>query len=232
MTDEERPPDAQHERTAPFLLAGFERRVLPRLARALPAWVVPDHLTALGLLSSTWIAGAYILSNRNPAWLWGASLGLVIQWYGDSLDGTLARERKIERPRYGYYLDHITDAYSTAAIGIGLGLSPYMLLSIGLAVVILYLIMSINVYLETYVLGEFRLGYAVLGPTEARVALIAMNTVAIMLGPMRFGMAGVSLTLFDIFGAVGVLVMLVLMLIRVGGNLRALARLEPPHRSA
>jgi phosphatidylglycerophosphate synthase len=231
MTDEERLPDAQHERTAPFLLAGFERQVLPRLARALPAWVVPDHLTALGLLSSTWIAVAYILSNRNPAWLWGASLGLVIQWYGDSLDGTLARERKIERPRYGYYLDHITDAYSTAAIGIGLGLSPYMLLSIGLAVVILYLIMSINVYLETYVLGEFRLGYAVLGPTEARVALIAMNTVAIMLEPMRFDMAGVSLTLFDIFGAVGVLAMLVLMLIRVGGNLRALARLEPPRRS-
>jgi phosphatidylglycerophosphate synthase len=237
MTDDERLPDAQHERTAPFLLAGFERRVLPRLARALPAWVVPDHLTALGLLSSTWIGVAYILSNRNPAWLWGASLGLVIQWYGDSLDGTLARVRKIERPRYGYYLDHITDAYSTAAIGIGLGLSPYMLLSIGLAVVILYLIMSINVYLETYVLGEFRLGYAVLGPTEARVAearvaLIGMNTVAIGLGPMRFDMAGTSLTLFDIFGAVGALVMLVLMLIRVGGNLRALARLEPPRRSA
>jgi len=123
MTDEERLPDAQHERTTPFLLAGFERRVLPRLAGALPAWVVPDHLTVLGLLSSTWIGIAYILSNRNPAWLWGASLGLVIQWYGDSLDGTLARVRKIERPRYGYYLDHITDAYSTAAIGIGLGLS-------------------------------------------------------------------------------------------------------------
>ena len=161
------------------------------------------------------------------------TLGGFLQLFGLNLVLlTLARERKIERPRYGYYLDHITDAYSTAAIGIGLGLSPYMLLSIGLAVVILYLIMSINVYLETYVLGEFRLGYAVLGPTEARVALIAMNTVAIMLGPMRFGMAGVSLTLFDIFGAVGVLVMLVLMLIRVGGNLRALARLEPPRSSA
>jgi hypothetical protein len=92
--------------------------------------------------------------------------------------------------------------------------------------------MSINVYLETYVLGEFRLGYAVLGPTEARVALIGMNTVAIGLGPMRFEIAGVSLTLFDIFGAVGVLAMCVLMLIRVGGNLRALARLEPPRRSA
>ncbi len=232
MTDENHPPDAQHERTAPFLLAGFERRVLPRLARALPAWIVPDHLTALGLLSSTWIAAAYILSNRDPAWLWGASLGLVIQWYGDSLDGTLARVRKIERPRYGYYLDHITDAYSTVVIGIGLGLSPYMVLSIGLTVVILYLIMSINVYLETYVLGEFRLGYAVLGPTEARLALIAMNTVAIGLGPMRFEVVGVSLTLFDIFGALGVVAMGALMLIRVGGNLRALARLEPPRRSA
>ena len=172
-----------------------------------------------------------MLSNRNPAWLWGASIGLVVQWYGDSLDGTLARVRQIERPRYGYYLDHITDAYSTAAIGLGLGLSPYMLLSIALAVVILYLIMSINVYLETYVFGEFRLGYALLGPTEARVALILGNTVALVLGPMRFELGGVSLTFFDLLGAVGALAMLILTLLRIGGNLRTLARLEPPRRS-
>jgi phosphatidylglycerophosphate synthase len=221
---------AEHERTAPFLLAGFERRVLPRLALALPRWVVPDHLTALGLFAATIVAAAYVLSNRNPAWLWLASAGLVLQWYGDSLDGTLARVRKIERPRYGYYLDHITDAYSTFVIGLGLGLSPYLLLSIALAIVILYLILSINVYLETYVLGEFRLGYAVLGPTEARVALISANTVAILVGPFRFNVAGLSVTLFDILGSLGVLAMSVLLLLRIGGNLRSLARLEPPRR--
>jgi archaetidylinositol phosphate synthase len=219
-----------HERTAPFLLAGFERRVLPRLARALPGWVVPDHLTALGLLAATVVAASYALSNRNPAWLWVASAGLVLQWYGDSLDGTLARVRGIERPRYGYYLDHITDAYSTFVIGVGLGLSPYLLLSIGLAIVILYLILSINVYLETYVLGEFRLGYAVLGPTEARVALISANTVAVLVGPLRFSVAGLSLTLFDVLGGIGVLAMGALLLVRIGENLRSLGRLEPPRR--
>lgn len=230
MKTEEGPTGGVHQRTTPFLLAGFERRVLPRLARALPRWVVPDHLTGLGLLASTTIAIAYMLTNRHPTWLWVASLGLIVQWYGDSLDGTLARVRNIERPRYGYYLDHITDAYSTAAIGLGLGLSPYMLLSIALAIVILYLILSINVYLETYVFGEFRLGYEVLGPTEARVALILMNTLVLLVGPLRFYIAGIQLTLLDLLGALGALAMLVLLILRIGGNLRTLARLEPPRR--
>ena len=196
----------------------------------LPEWVVPDHLTALGLLASTGIGISYILTNRDPAWLWGASAGFIVQWFGDSLDGTLARVRRIERPRYGYYLDHITDAYSTFVIGLGLGLSPYMLLSVGLAMVILYLIMSINVYLETYVFGEFKLGYGVLGPTEARVALIAANTLVLFWGPLRFEVLGVQLTAFDVVGVAGVLSMLVLLFARVSANLRALARLEPPRR--
>src|SRR5688500_6831745 len=120
-------PAGQHQRTADFILAPFERRVLPRLAAALPRWVVPDHLTVLRLLASTAIAATYLLSNRNPNWLWAANLALVVNWFGDSLDGTLARYRKIERPRYGYYLDHLTDAYSTLAVGVGLGLSPFIL---------------------------------------------------------------------------------------------------------
>jgi phosphatidylglycerophosphate synthase len=220
----------EHERTARFLLAGVESRILPRMAAALPTWVVPDHLTGLGLAASTGIAAAYMLSNRNPAWLWAASLGLVVQWFGDSLDGTLARVRRIERPRYGYYLDHITDAYSTFAIGLGLGLSPFMLLSIALANVILYLIMSINVYLETYIFGEFKLAYGILGPTEARVVLIGMNTLALLWGSFRFDVAGVSVTMFDMGAGTTALGMLLLLLARVWQNLRALARLEPPRR--
>src|SRR5947207_7105120 len=131
-------------RRALFVLARFERWALPRLAGALPSWVLPDHLTLLGIAAATLIALAYDLSNRSPAWLWIASLGLVIHWFGDSLDGTLARTRHIERPRYGFYLDHLTDAYSTFAIGLGLGLSPYMLLGTGLAIVTGYLVLSIN----------------------------------------------------------------------------------------
>jgi phosphatidylglycerophosphate synthase len=220
----------QHKRTSEFLLSPFEQRVLPRLAAALPPWVVPDHLTVLGLLASTTIAVSYLLSNRSPAWLWAASVALVVNWFGDSLDGTLARYRKIERPRYGYYLDHLTDAYSTLAVGLGLGLSPYMLLSVGLSISIVYLVLSINVYLETHAFGEFSVGYGRFGPTEARLILILLNTVALIWGPLPFDLLGVGATIFDVAGLLAAGGMFLLLLVRVRRNLRTLARLEPPRR--
>ncbi|TMQ57432.1 MAG: CDP-alcohol phosphatidyltransferase [Candidatus Eisenbacteria bacterium] len=219
-----------HERKSIFFLAGFERRVLPRIAAALPRWVVPDHLTLLGVLAATWIAIAYGLSNRDEAWLWAASGGLLVHWFGDSLDGTLARVRKIERPRYGFYLDHLTDAYSTTAIGIGLGLSPYMLLSVGLAIVIAYLVLSINVYLETHAFGEFQFGYAWMGPTEARALLIALNTFALFRPPLPFHVGVVGATIFDVIGLIGALTMAVLLIGRVARNLKRLGAMEPPKR--
>ena len=221
---------AEHQRTSEFLLAPFERRVLPRLAGALPGWVTPDHLTVLGHFASTVVAAAYLLSNRNPAWLWLANAAILVNWFGDSLDGTLARYRKIERPRYGYYLDHLTDAYSTLAVGLGLGLSPYMLLAVGLTISIVYLVMSINVYLETHVFGQFSLGYGKLGPTEARVVLILLNTQALLWGPLPFNLLGVGATVFDVAGLLAASAMLGLLLVRVTRNLRTLAGLEPPRR--
>ncbi len=219
-----------HERKSVFVLAGFERWALPRIAAALPRWVVPDHLTLLGVLAATWIAAAYGLSNRNEHWLWAASAGLIVHWFGDSLDGTLARVRKIERPRYGYYLDHLTDAYSTTAIGIGLGLSPYMLLSVGLAIVIAYLVLSINIYLETHAFGEFQFGYGWMGPTEARVVLIGLNTLALFRPPLPFHVGVVGATVFDVIGALLALTMAGLLLQRVAKNLRRLAALEPARK--
>ncbi len=219
-----------HERRSVFFLARFEQWALPRMARALPRWVVPDHLTLVGLFGSTVIAVAYALSNRDDAWLWAASAGLIINWFGDSLDGTLARVRKIERPRYGFYLDHLTDAYSTTAVGIGLGLSPYMLLSVGLAIVIAYLVLSINVYLETHAFGEFQFGYAWMGPTEARALLIGLNTLALFRPPLPFHIGVVGATLFDVIGAAGAATMAGLLAARVTRNLRRLAELEPTKR--
>jgi len=217
------------ERQAKFLVARFEQWALPKIAAGLPRWVMPDHLTALGVLAATWIAFCYMKSNANPDWLWGASAGLFVHWFGDSLDGTLARVRKITRPRYGFYLDHLTDAYSTTAIGLGLGLSPYMLLSVGFAGVIAYLMLSINVYLETYVFGRFKYGYGALGPTEARIALIALNLLAGNWTPLPFTFRGVEMTLFDIGGIAVTFIMLGLLLRRAVQNLQELARDEPPN---
>ncbi|HEV7846093.1 MAG TPA: CDP-alcohol phosphatidyltransferase family protein, partial [Thermoleophilaceae bacterium] len=202
-----------------FLLAVPEARVLEWISRRLPAWLKPDHLTALGVLAAFGIAAAYALSNASSAWLWAASGLLVVHWLGDSLDGTLARVRGTERPRYGYYLDHLVDAFATAAIGIGLGLSPYMLLSVGLAIVVAYLILSINSYLETHAFGVFTLGYGRFGPTEARLALIAVNTL------LALGLAGNGL--LDLIAIGLAAAMIAALVVRAARNLRRLAELEP-----
>lgn len=221
-----RPADAQRQAT--FVLTRFERWALPRIAASLPRWILPDHLTALGVFGATLIAAGYLCTRWTPAWLWVVNLGLVIHWLGDSLDGTLARVRKHERPRYGFYLDHLTDAYATIVIGVGLGFSPYMLLSVSMSLVIAYLVLSINVYLETHVFGVFRYGYGIVGPTEARVVLLLMNLLALVVGPLAFEASGVGFTLFDVVGVLLALGMIALLLTRAGRNLATLGRAEPP----
>jgi phosphatidylglycerophosphate synthase len=215
------------EREPNFLLAPLERRFLPWAAGKLPRWILPDDMTALGVLAAFGVCAAYQLSNQGRGWLWVASGLLVLQWVGDSLDGTLARVRGIQRPKYGYYLDHMVDAIATAAIGLGLGLSPYMLLSIGALIVVGYLILSINVYLESMAFGRFRLGYGFLGPTEIRVVLILLNTaLALDLG-LDFRLLELNMTVFDVVGLGIVGLMIVLLTGRVFGNLRELAKQEP-----
>jgi phosphatidylglycerophosphate synthase len=214
-------------REAGFLLAVPERKLLRAIAARLPRWILPDDLTALGVLAALGACGAYALSNNDPAWLWAASGLLVLQWVGDSLDGTLARVRKIERPTYGYYLDHLVDAIATAAIGIGLGLSPYMLLSIGTLIVVGYLVLSINVYLESFAFGRFNIGYGYVGPTEMRLILIALNTALALGSGLGFNLVGLDLTPLDLIGLAIVSVMAVLLVGRAGRNLRELAGREP-----
>jgi phosphatidylglycerophosphate synthase len=227
MADDAPKPHKDAERQAKFIVARFEQWALPRIAARLPRWVMPDHLTGLGIVAATWIMFCYMRSNDDANWLWGANLGLVAHWFGDSLDGTLARVRKIQRPRYGFYLDHLTDAYSTVALGLGLGFSPYMLLAVALAGVAGYLVLSINVYLETYVFGRFRYGYGVLGPTEARILLIALNVLALIVSPLPFTLFGVRMTAFDIGGMAIGLLMFGLLLTRAFRNLGELAKEEP-----
>jgi len=220
-------PDPTRELT--FLLAEPERRLLRRIAGALPPAVTSDALTALGVAGAAAAGLAYALSGSHPWWLWVASAMIAVNWLGDSLDGTLARVRRHERPKYGYYLDHIVDAVSTAAIGVGIGLSPWVDLEVALLLVVAYLALSINVYLESAVFGVFRLAYGRLGPTEVRIVLILANTVLAVAGgsASRESVALVS----DLGATLLAMVMLGILTVRFAGNMERLGRMEPLPRA-
>lgn len=219
--------DADHKREPKYVLRSFEKWALPRMAAALPGWVLPDHMTALGIASAAGIGVCYASSGISTNYLWIANLLWVVNWVGDSLDGTLARVRHIERPRYGYYLDHIVDMFAVAFVCIGLGFSPYLLLSVGLAMLIAYYLMSINVYLETFVMKTFQFGYEYIGPTEVRVILILGGSALALGFEPTFELKNVPFGPLDLIGLIGVGVMLIMLLRRILSNLMQLARLEP-----
>jgi phosphatidylglycerophosphate synthase len=192
--------------------------LLQAIARRTPRWLTPDHFTSLALVAAVAFAVAAATGH-----FWIAAGLLVGHWFGDSLDGTLARVRRAERPRYGYYLDHLADAVATTLIGLGLGLSAHMHLWTGLVLVVAYLALSINSYLETQALGRFSLGYGRLGPTEARIALIAL--LAVVGSGVSLSVEG--LALLDLVALGGAAVMGVAFFARALANLRVLALREP-----
>ncbi len=213
-----------------FLLAGPERRLLRGIAARLPCWINSDHLTMLGVLGSVAVGAGYALTTYDVRWLWLASAALVVNWFGDSLDGTLARVRQVERPRYGYYLDHLVDAFSTAVIGVGIGLSPFVRIEVALLLVVAYLALSINVYLESAVFGVFKLSYGRIGPTEARLILIALNLLLLLTSAMgRSALAEVAV-FSNTVSLLLALAMGGMLLTRFITNLNQLARLEPLQR--
>jgi len=179
------PIEKSPERINNILLGPLERPALAWLAKKLPNWVTPDFLTFTGLLATVIIFISYILTNKNPAFLWLASFGFVLNWFGDSLDGTLARYRHIERPRYGFFIDHTIDAISEVLIFLGLGLSPYIDFRIASLFLIGYLLLSILTYIATYVNGVFRISFLKLGPTEMRVIAILINAFLFFIPEVR-----------------------------------------------
>jgi archaetidylinositol phosphate synthase len=218
---------ATSTRELTFLLAEPERRLLRAIAPRIPRRWRPNHFTALGVLAATGVGVAYALARADAGWLWVASALLFVQWLGDSLDGTLARVRGVERPRYGYYLDHMTDAYSTVVIGTGIALSHYVHPGLALGLVVLYLALSINVYLESEVFGRFRLGYGRIGPTEARIVLIGCNAVLALYHAVPAG-GGPELQVVANLGAGALAAGLAgLLVARFVHNVYVLARLEP-----
>lgn len=172
----------KHKRENDILLGFLERPALNWLAAHMPKWVTPDVLTWIGIIASILIFISYALTNINRYFLLLASFGFVLNWFGDSLDGTLARYRHIERPRFGFLIDHYVDAISAVLIFIGLGLSPYVELVVACMGAIAYLLLSIMVYLITYVTGVFQITNVKIGPTEVRVLAILANITILIVG--------------------------------------------------
>lgn len=211
------------------VLAAAERHLLTGLCRRMPPWVTPDLLTAIGIFGSVMIFAGYAASTGATGWLWLAILGYPVQWFGDSMDGSLARFRQIERPDYGYFLDHSCDAIATVLIIGGIGCSPFVRLDVALFAAIGYLLLSIHAYLAAKTCGEIRLSYLAAGPTELRFMLIGLTSAMLFLGhaPGIFG----KISGFDIFVGLVSLVLVLLFFIQSVVTARRLAAQEPSRSS-
>jgi archaetidylinositol phosphate synthase len=195
-----------HKRVNDILLGPWERPLLRWLAAHMPGWMTPDILTGIGVLGAAVTFVSYALSNASGWFLWLASLGLVINWFGDSLDGTLARFRHIERPRYGFFVDHTVDAFNECLVVLGLGLTPYVRFDVACLALIGYLLMSVLVYVRTYVDGVFKISYGRFGPTEVRLIVIILNAIMFFVAPPTFTLSFGVFTLFDaLVGALAVI---------------------------
>jgi phosphatidylglycerophosphate synthase len=198
------------ERKQLSLLASAEKKTLIWLAHRLPAWVNSDHLTLLGFIAMIAAGLCYGLARYDRRTLLVVIGALVVNWFGDSLDGTVARVRNRLRPRYGFYVDHITDAIGTAFLMGGMAFSSYMTPAIGLCLLVAYLLLSIEVYLTTYTIGTFHLSFWSFGPTELRILLCIGNLVLFWRPVVT--VAGHKFLLFDVGGAAGIAGMLAMLI--------------------
>ena len=176
-------------------LAAREKQLLIAMAGRLPAWVTPDILTAFGLAGALVCGLGFVASRWWPPALLIVVLGLVVSWFGDSLDGTLARQRKIERPQYGFFIDHNVDIMAQVFIFFGLGVSPYMRLDTACLCLLSYWLASLYTFIRAVSIGVFQISYFGIGPTEIRMALAAYTLVMLMIGNWKldFGPLGLGL---------------------------------------
>lgn len=179
------------ERIQHTLVTRAERAVLDWLCARLPRWVTPDRLTLLAILAAVGIGLCYVFSGSEPALLWIAIGLFVVHWFGDSLDGSIARYRGLERPSYGFFIDHSADMAAGLLILGGLGLSPYVRIDFALLALAGYYLLSIHTFLLAKVTGKFQLSHGGIGPTEIRIIFIAVTLGLIAFGadvPTWFGL--------------------------------------------
>lgn len=214
--------DATREQTS--ILAPLERAALRGLARRLPARVNSDHLSLLGLLAMFFAGVFYAASGRNPLLLHLVNLCIFLNWFGDSLDGTLARYRNHCRPRYGFYVDHVIDTFGTMFLIFGLALSGYMTERVAAATLIVFLMLAINSYLAAYTLGVFKISHGKLGPTEIRLVIIVGNL--FLLNSAHTRIFGHRFLLFDVGGVVAMVIMGTMLIFSSLKNTHSLYNLE------
>jgi len=192
----------KHKRVHQMILGPLERPLLWWLAGHMPAWVTSDVLTATGVVGSILIFAGYWLTHSSSAFLWLVNIGFVVNWFGDSLDGTVARYRKAERPKFGFFIDHTVDALSETLVFVGLGLSVYMRLDVACLALVGYLLMATLAYVRTAVDGHFQISYGRVGPTELRILIVVLNIALLVFGnPLLIDIPVVgALTAFDALG--------------------------------
>src|SRR5580693_863523 len=205
-------------------VASAERRALLWLAARTPLCIGPDHLTMLGLVAQIGAGACYALAPWNRYWLLGVTACLALNWLGDSLDGTLARVRQQLRPRYGFYVDHMVDTFGALALMGGLALSGYMHPWIAMGLLAAFLMLSIQTYLATHALGEFRLSFWRFGPTELRI-LLAVGNLALLWKPQVHFLAAYY-RLFDVGGVIGLAGMALMVIFFTAQNTVRLYREE------
>jgi phosphatidylglycerophosphate synthase len=215
-----------HTREHGSILAAAEKRILIWIAQRLPRRVGPDHLTALGGLAMLGTAGAFAAANLAPWTLLLVPPTLAVNWFGDSLDGTVARVRNMQRPRYGFYLDHVVDIANTTVLFAGLAVSSLASPWIAAGLLVAYLLLAAESFLATHSLGVFRISFAGFGPTELRI-LLSIGAVAAFVNPVvnPFGIG--DFRLFDVGGSIGVVGMLGAFVLNAARNTVVLYRAEP-----
>jgi len=214
--------EAQREQNG-FLIA-IEKKTLRWMAERMPPWINSDHLTAISFLAMILAGVSYSLSGNDPRFLYAASTFIIINWFGDSLDGTLARYRNKLRPRYGFYVDHILDTFSSLFLLGGLALSGYMSPTLAGLFLIAYLMVSIQVYLATYTIGKFKMSFAWFGPTELRLLLIVGNFA--LVSNSEITILGNNVLLFDLGSAIGIVIMAVILILSSIRNGASLYKME------
>ncbi len=214
-----------HSRENTSLTAGVEKRALVWMARRTPSWVSSDHLTLLGLAAMFLAGVSYWAAQWNRYVLFVVVVALALNWLGDSMDGTLARVRDRQRPRYGFYVDHVVDVFGAAAVLIGLALSPHMSSMVALGLLLAYMMLSAEIYLATHTVGTFKISYWIFGGTELRIVLAA-GTVYALYRP-EVTLAGTTYLLFDVAGVIAIACLGVTLLVSVFRNTRTLYLSEP-----